>query len=69
MITKLTLDRLNKFAMQLSRSAIVCFVVVVVVVALVGASEDAGSPLNRLRRSVNFTPSWGKRSGGRDLPV
>jgi hypothetical protein len=55
--------------MQLSRSAIVCFVVVVVVVALVGASEDAGSPLNRLRRSVNFTPSWGKRSGGRDLPV
>jgi hypothetical protein len=56
--------------MQFSRSA-VCFLAVLVflsglVISSVSAQDGSQNPINRLRRSVNFTPSWGKRSGGSD---
>ena len=53
--------------MQFSRSTVCCVAIAVVVVGLVidsvAAKDSSADPLNRLRRSVNFTPSWGKRSG------
>ena len=53
--------------MQFCRSTVCCVANVVVVVGLVidsvAAKDSSADPLNRLRRSVNFTPSWGKRSG------
>ena len=56
--------------MQFCRSTVCCVAIVIVVVGLVidsvAANDASADPLNRLRRSVNFTPSWGKRSGEAD---
>ena len=45
-----------------------CGLVLAFVLAFSSSAEAArGRDFQRLRRSVNFTPSWGKRSGNLDV--